>query len=84
MLSLKMEKWCLVSDNEGFAAQLLSCFDRDGLSSEEYKDLLEQKLWAFHRSSNGSLYETQKRRPKGRVFTSEVPPEPTSASRRRW
>ncbi|KXT00985.1 hypothetical protein AC578_8199 [Pseudocercospora eumusae] len=41
------EEWSLESNTGGLAAKLLRCFDREGLDSRAYEDLMEQTMWAF-------------------------------------
>jgi len=53
----KIRNWGLADNNkQGFGRQLLSCFERDDLQSEEYEDLIEQKLFSLNRAAPNLLY----------------------------
>ncbi|CAK3843008.1 Hypothetical predicted protein [Lecanosticta acicola] len=43
--------WSLCKNNKGLHEQLYECFNQEGLSSDEYEDLLEQKMYFFFRAA---------------------------------
>lgn len=55
-LEKRVRYWSLARDDDGFGAQLFSCFVRDDLKHEEYEDLLEQKLFALDRHTRGIMF----------------------------
>ncbi|KAI7240144.1 hypothetical protein KC330_g1402 [Hortaea werneckii] len=60
-LIAKMEKWGLADNENGFARHIRDCFEWKGLASDEYEDMIEQKLYAFNRATRDLLFKEVKR-----------------------
>ncbi|GAB1735460.1 hypothetical protein NU219Hw_g3090t1 [Hortaea werneckii] len=60
-LIAKMEKWGLADNETGFARHIRDCFEWKGLASDEYEDMIEQKLYAFNRATRDLLFKEAKR-----------------------
>ncbi|KAI7222628.1 hypothetical protein KC333_g988 [Hortaea werneckii] len=60
-LIAKMEKWGLADNENGFARHIRDCFEWKGLASDEYEDMIEQKLYAFNRAARDLLFKEMKR-----------------------
>ena len=60
-LIAKMERWALADNENGFARHIRDCFEWKGLTSDEYEDMVEQKLYAFNRATQNVLFKEAKR-----------------------
>lgn len=60
-LIAKMEKWGLADNENGFARHIRDCFEWKGLASDEYEDMIEQKLYAFNRATRDLLFKEVQR-----------------------
>lgn len=59
----KARRWSLANDTSGFAEHLMTCFATEDLESEEYEDLIEQRLYALSQFDDSlllSMREKQK------------------------
>ncbi|KAI6873653.1 hypothetical protein KC323_g997 [Hortaea werneckii] len=59
-LIAKMERWGLADNKHGFARHIRACFEWKGLASDEYEDMIEQKLYAFNRATQNLLFKEAK------------------------
>ncbi|KAI7369438.1 hypothetical protein KC354_g1922 [Hortaea werneckii] len=60
-LIAKMERWALADNENGFARHIRDCFEWKGLTSDEYEDMIEQKLYAFNRATQNLLFKEIKK-----------------------
>lgn len=72
LLIRRMENWGLADNESGFALHLRSCFEWKDLTSEEYEDMLEQKVYALHCSDNSLLFRNMAKRPVPRQIAQRV------------
>ncbi|OTA23538.1 hypothetical protein BTJ68_12653 [Hortaea werneckii EXF-2000] len=59
-LIAKMERWGLADNKNGFARHIRACFEWKGLASDEYEDMIEQKLYAFSLATQNLLFKEVK------------------------
>ena len=59
-LIAKMERWGLAENKHGFARHIRACFEWKGLASDEYEDMIEQKLYAFNLTTQNLLIKEVK------------------------
>ncbi|KAI7150943.1 hypothetical protein KC352_g28588 [Hortaea werneckii] len=56
----KIERWGLADNESGLARHIRDCFGWKGLASDEYVDMVEQKMYAFNRATHNLLFKEVK------------------------